>query len=219
MVLGMQVRERLNRVRDAIDRTCRSVDRNPSEVTLIAISKSASLDQIGQAYEAGQRHFGESRLQDAKHKIQTLPKDICWHFVGPLQSNKAAAIAESFQFLHSLCNERQLAALNSAGHPIEALIQVNIAQEIQKSGIFENRLDEYVQKVLECKCVRLRGLMTIGPVVADPEDMRPFFQRMKVLLKRVPQGNVLSMGMSNDFQVALQEGATHIRVGSAIFEA
>lgn len=190
-----------------------------SAVTLIAVTKTVSIADIRQAYEAGQRHFGESKLQEALPKIEALPKDITWHFIGKLQSNKVRQVAKHFQVIHTLESESQLRELNKIDHDIDCLIEVNIAEEPQKSGILPGSLDRFMQSVLECKHVRLKGLMTVGPAHPNAEDMRPYFTRLRKMSEKVGKDAWLSMGMSNDFEVAIQEGSTHIRVGSAIFGA
>ena len=168
------------------------------------------------AYEAGQRDFGESRLQEALPKIKALPKDVVWHFIGPLQSNKAKKVAENFQAIHTLYSIDQIREIDKGIRVIDGLIEVNIGLEPQKVGILPERLDEFHTILLHSNNVHFRGLMTIGPRVSDAELMRPFFKGLKRLADHL--GNCyLSMGMSGDFEVAIQEGASHIRVGSAIF--
>ncbi len=187
------------------------------DVTLIAVSKGIPVGAILEAYDAGQRDFGESRLQEALPKIEVLPQDITWHFIGKLQSNKARAVAQAFQVIHSLDSESQLRELSKIQHVVKVLIEVNIGEEPQKSGISPKSLDSFAQKVIECKQVQLKGLMTVGPANPNAELMRPYFTRMRELAGFIGKDAWLSMGMSNDFEVAIQEGATHVRVGSAIF--
>ncbi|RYG41979.1 YggS family pyridoxal phosphate-dependent enzyme, partial [bacterium] len=164
-------------------------------------------------YALGQRHFGESRLQEAEPKIARMPADCVWHFIGNLQSNKAKKIGELFDLVHTFDNERQMAALRT---PIEALIEVNVADEAQKGGISPENLPALLEKLVQYKNVQYRGLMTVGPALEDPTAMRPFFRRMRELRERFG-GECLSMGMSGDFETAIQEGSTHIRVGTALF--
>lgn len=213
----MGIRENLLRLEERIERAARAAGRRREDITLVAVTKTVSPERIREAYDLGIRHFGESRLQEALPKLEVLPKDIHWHFVGTLQSNKARRVAENFAVLHTLENERQLRAIAGAGTRPDALIEINIADEPQKSGLRAEDLDRFLESVLECNCVRLRGLMTVGPQVSCPEEMRPYFRKMANLLKKVPGGSWLSMGMSQDFEVAIQEGATHIRIGTALF--
>lgn len=203
-------------VRAAIADSCREAGRDPAEVTLIAVTKGVTVKRIEEAYSLGLRDFGESRLQDAAPKIDTLPRDIVWHFIGRLQSNKARRVAAMFDFIHTLESESQLEVIARQDRTVDAAIQVNVASEAQKAGISPSGLDEFVLACLNCSRVRLRGLMTIGPML-DPGEMRPYFRELREMLAKVPGGDVLSMGMSGDFVEAIQEGATHVRVGNAIF--
>lgn len=210
------MRERLRSIRERIDRACEAAGRDPATVTLVSVSKNHPADAIKQAYDLGLREFGESRLQEAVPKIEVLPGDITWHFVGHLQSNKAKRAGRYFDVIHTIESEDQLSELQKAGRQIQALVEVNIAEEPQKHGIFAYELDDIRNKVIHYSHVHLRGLMTIGPALDDPENMRPFFKSLRLLNERIG-GDWLSMGMSGDFEVAIQEGSTHIRVGTALF--
>ena len=190
--------------------------RDPASVTLIAVTKTVDAGAIRDAYDLGLRHFGENRLQEALQKRDALPTDVVWHFIGKLQSNKARKVAECFAAIHTLESASQLRELNKTQAQIDCLIEVNIADEPQKSGIPAKMLDVFVKSVAEYKGVRFRGLMTVGPAMQNAELMRPYFKRMRELRLSVG-GEWLSMGMSNDFDVAIQEGATHVRVGTALF--
>jgi len=207
----------LAKVRHEMSESCIRSGRKVEDITLIAVSKTFSVDHILAAYEAGQRNFGESRLQEAIPKIEALPKDIIWHFIGKLQSNKIKKAAENFNIFHSVDNPRQLVEFLKVQGPKDILIEVNIAEEVQKSGIFLYPLDEFIQSIVLCNTVRLRGLMTIGPNLQNAEAMRPYFRKMRELGDKIGDDCWLSMGMSGDYSVAIEEGATHIRVGSVIF--
>ncbi len=212
----MTLETRLNTVRERIARACETAGRDPAEVTLIAVTKTATVERIQEAYDLGQRVFGENRLQEALPKIAALPTDIEWHFIGRLQSNKAKAVAEAFQAIHTLEKESQLLEIAKVQKSVDGLIELNLGGEEQKAGIFEKGLDRTVSLVLQCENVRFRGLMTIGRMSADPEENRPLFRRMSELGREVG-AEWLSMGMSADLEVAIQEGSTHVRVGTAIF--
>ncbi|MCC7230838.1 MAG: YggS family pyridoxal phosphate-dependent enzyme [Fimbriimonadaceae bacterium] len=212
----MDIARNLAQTRAAIEAACASVERSPSEVTLIAVSKNIPLEAIKAAYDAGQRHFGESRLQEAQPKIQAMPPDAIWHFIGHLQSNKAKKVAGMFDAIHTLDSESQLKEIAKADRIVDGFIEVNIGDEPQKAGISAESLDEFKTLVLNYPQVRLSGLMTIGPEHEDPESARIYFRRLRELGQRLGVSN-LSMGMSLDFAVAIQEGATHVRIGSAIF--
>lgn len=209
------MRARLRAIRDRIERACESVGRDPASVTLIAVSKTHPADSINALYDLGHRVFGESRLQEAIPKIEGLPSDIEWHYIGKLQSNKAKRATEYFRAIHTIESESQLREL-AKGKPIDGLVEVNIGEEPQKSGIAPELLDDFLKIVLQYDQVKFRGLMAIGPAHPNAEAMRPYFQRMFRLNERV-QGEWLSIGMSQDFDVAIQEGATHVRVGTALF--
>jgi len=209
----------LDRLREIQARMCQaaeSVGRDPASVTLIAVSKTRSIPELQAAYDLGLRHFGESKVQEAIPKVEALPKDITWHFIGHLQSNKAKKCAEYFSVIHSLSSEGQLREIEKGARTVDGLIEINIAEESQKSGILPNDLDQFALSALQYKRTRIRGLMTIGPQVDNPENMRPWFRTLANLSANVGTG-WKSMGMSSDFEVAIQEGASHIRVGTALF--
>ncbi|HVT14444.1 MAG TPA: YggS family pyridoxal phosphate-dependent enzyme [Fimbriimonadaceae bacterium] len=210
------MKRRLASIRERMARACDSVGRDPDSVTLVAVSKTHPADAIREAYDLGLREFGESRVQEAIPKIESLPNDIVWHFVGHLQSNKAKKAGQYFDVIHTLDSADQLKELQKANRRIDALIEVNIAKEPQKHGIFAERLDDFRKEVIHYQQVHFRGLMTIGPALGEQEKMRPFFKSLRLLNERIG-GDWLSMGMSGDFEVAIQEGSTHIRVGTALF--
>lgn len=236
------VAEALSNVRRRIVAACDSVGRDPGDVVLVAVSKGVPVEGIRAAYDLGVRDFGESRVQELLAKSAILPADIRWHFVGKLQSNKVRKVIGLLAMLHSLETASQIEELTRLGQaqsdgsstlrpPLECLVEVNIAEEPQKSGVLPSGLDEYLETVLHCRSVRFRGLMTIGPQVGHPEDMRRYFAKLREIAERVGDrvdrlggtmstldGKLcLSMGMSGDFDVAIQEGATHVRVGTALF--
>lgn len=212
----MSVARNLSEINQRIAQACDDAGRDPRDVTLIAVSKTVAISQIQDAYDAGHRHFGESRLQEAQPKIDALPADIVWHFIGHLQSNKAKKVAQLFRAIHTLDSEAQLREIAKADRTILGFIEVNIANESQKAGISTDTLDEFAKCVLHYPQVHLTGLMTIGPAVEEPEQSRLYFRELRNLAARI-KVDKLSMGMSQDFAVAVQEGSTHIRVGSAIF--
>ncbi len=227
----MSLAENRKEIERRIEEACRSVGRDRAEVTLVAVTKGMTADRIREAYELGVRDFGESRLQEALPKIEAirdlspLPPStertirgggIRWHFVGKLQSNKARKAAELFDVLHTLESESQLRELSQQDRTLDALIEVNIAEEPQKSGVLPAELPGFLKTVLQCPRVRFRGLVAVGPNLGDPEAMRPYFRRLRVLNDQAG-GDWLSMGMSGDFHVAIQEGSSHVRVGTALY--
>lgn len=213
----MSIQQNLRLVQDRIARACDGCGRDPAEVTLIAVTKTVGVEHIQEAFDLGLRHFGESKLQEALPKIENLSNEICWHFIGKLQSNKVKKAAEYFRVIHSFESESQLREIDKGAFAVDGLIEVNIGLERQKSGILPGGLDNFAQSVLTSNRVRIRGLMTVGPAMRDAELLRPYYKQLRELLPVVPGGRWLSMGMSSDFEVAIQEGATHIRVGTALF--
>ena len=192
------------------------MSRDPASITLIAVSKTQPIDNVRKLYDIGHREFGESRLQELLPKAEALPKDIVWHYIGKLQSNKIRKAAEICSVLHTIDSESQIREFSKFSKRIDVLIEVNIANEEQKSGIFAKSLDVLHQSVIQSDQAKFRGLMTIGPIVREAEDSRPYFAELRRLNEHLG-GDWLSMGMSKDFGVAIQEGATHIRVGTSLF--
>lgn len=210
------VSENLDRLEARVQSACDSVGRKREEVTVVCVSKTVGIDAIAEAYEWGVRDFGESRLQELQTKVHHLPSDIRWHFLGKIQSNKVRKIVDLCQVVHSLEKESQWVEMGKQDRTIDCFLQLNLAKEQQKSGIFVEELDRTYKDVIKCLQVRLIGLMTIGPLTDDPEDVRLLFRELASIAKSRDL-KCLSMGMSGDFDVAIQEGSTHVRVGSAVF--
>ena len=214
----MGLKQNLDWLMDDLAKTAESAGRNPAEVKLVAVTKGRSIDEIRQCYDLGLRHFGESRLQDALPKVENLPDDIIWHYIGPLQSNKAKKVGESFTWGRSLDSLQSAKELHKAGRMIQCCVQVNLTGELQKSGICKEGLDEFIEKVLECSQVQVRGLMTISREEAEAEETRTVFRELRTLA--CARGlDVLSMGMSGDYRLAVLEGATFVRIGSLLFQS
>ncbi len=201
--------------------------RNPSEVQLILVTKNVSVERIKEAYDAGARDFGENRAQELLNKIPQLPSDICWHFIGHLQSNKAKSVAGKVSWLHSLdrwelAREIQKQA-QKKNVTMDTLLQVNTSGETTQSGVRPDEVRELFQKMISLDRLHPQGFMTIGPLTEDENKIRASFKKLKDLRDELqtefPQANLshLSMGMSSDFEIALEEGATMIRVGTAVF--
>jgi pyridoxal phosphate enzyme (YggS family) len=222
--------ERLEDVRKRITAAAIRSNRNPSHITLIAISKTHSADLVQSALELGVQDFGENRVQEAEQKIPKLDRKAArWHLVGHLQTNKARRAVELFDFIHSLDStslaqrlERLCAESNREELPV--LIQVDLAGEATKSGIEPSQLPELLETLKSCERLRLSGLMTLPPYFADPECVRPFFKTLRTLRDKLKleghfddRDGELSMGMTHDFEIAVEEGATMLRVGTAIF--
>lgn len=197
--------------------------RNPASVRVVAVSKGRSLEEIMQLYGQGVRDFGENRAQELAQKAPLAPDDIRWHFIGPLQSNKVRIVRPVASVLHSLDRvDLATAWMKGQGNPPPVLLEVNVATEPQKHGVAPGEVMATLERISGLD-VPVRGLMTIPPVVDRPEEARPFFALLRELrdlaATRWPLVSELSMGMSDDFEVAIAEGATLIRIGRAIFEA
>lgn len=214
----------LSRYRSVIDRVVEaavSVGRDPVDVTLIAVSKGQPTRSIAALYEAGHRDFGENRAQEMAEKASELPEDIRWHFVGSLQSNKVRLVRDRTHVLHSVDRPSLASAwVKGPGTPPEVLIQVNIGREDQKGGVLPEEVTDLAAHV-ETLGIAVIGLMAIPPLGESPEDSRPYFSALRQLrdenIARFPGMTALSMGMTDDFETGIHEGASFIRVGRAIF--
>ncbi len=217
------VAERLAAVLARVESAAARSGRSAGDVTLVAVSKGHGVAEIRAAYDAGQRHFGENRAAELAEKAPLLPDDIHWHFVGTLQRRKVPLVRPRTELLHSLDRFSLVSAwARGESDPPPVLIQVNVAAESQKHGV---RPDEVVAllRIAAESGVVCRGLMLIPPIPEAPERSRPWFQRLAALRAQIrpdhPAATELSMGMTDDFEVAVEEGATIIRVGRAIFGA
>ncbi|TAM84641.1 MAG: YggS family pyridoxal phosphate-dependent enzyme [Acidobacteria bacterium] len=225
----MSVAENIESLQDRIQRACQRSGRAVKDVRLIAVSKTKPAEAIRQAYGAGLREFGENRVQEAaakRHELEDL--DIIWHLIGHLQSNKTKQACRLFGWVHSVDSvhlaekiDREATAL---GRKMSILIEVHLGQEASKFGVEEDDLLRMAEKMATMPSLELRGLMTLPPLFDDPQDVRPFFRRLRELAERVDARKLpgvgmreLSMGMSHDFEIAIEEGATIVRVGTAIF--
>jgi PLP dependent protein len=224
------LRERFDKVRERIAAVAGRCDREPTEITLVAVSKTHPVVVVREALAAGATDLGENRVQEAETKILAIENQVArWHLIGHLQANKARRAVSLFDIVHTLDSaslahrlDRSCAEEGRAELPV--LIQVDLAGEATKSGLAATDLSDFVGVVNQCSRLRLQGLMTLPPYFEDPEQVRPFFRRLRELRDELQaaekfgehQGE-LSMGMSHDFEVAIEEGATIVRVGTAIF--
>ncbi|HVR34188.1 MAG TPA: YggS family pyridoxal phosphate-dependent enzyme [Acidimicrobiia bacterium] len=211
----------LQAVEHRIGEACVRAGRDRSDVTLVAVAKGQSVETIRALYDQGHRDFGENRAQELRDKVDELPADIRWHFVGPLQSNKVRVVRPAVFVLHSMDRESLAVAwLKGPGHPPPVYLQVNIGAEEQKSGVSRGDAPRFCGRLVSLG-IDVVGLMAIPPLAEDPEAARPHFSSLRELRDEiaVEHGSVvgLSMGMTDDFEVAISEGATSIRVGRAIF--
>lgn len=215
-----------NNILDACERS----GRNPEEVTLIAVSKTKPVEMLQEVYNEGIRDFGENYVQELADKIEIMPKDIRWHMIGHLQRNKVKYIVGKVACIHSVDSLRLAEVINERsiklGVVTKIMAEVNIAGEESKFGFTRDEVFDFAEKVSTMEGVKLVGLMTSAPYVNDPEENRQYFREMKSLSVDINEKNInniniteLSMGMTNDYIVAVEEGATHVRVGTAIFGA
>ncbi|HLL99887.1 MAG TPA: YggS family pyridoxal phosphate-dependent enzyme [Pyrinomonadaceae bacterium] len=217
--------ERLAKVRDKIAAAAQAAGRSADEITLIAVSKTHPAPVLREAIAAGAGVLGENKVQEAEEKISEIGREkAVWHLIGRLQSNKARKAARLFDAIHTL-DSIELAArlericIEENVSTLSVFVQVDLAGEATKAGIDENALPELIEYLRGASCERLKleGLMTLPPFFEDAEKVRPFFARLRELRDRFAPGGKLSMGMSHDFRAAIEEGATHVRVGTAIF--
>lgn len=225
----MSIEQRLAATRDRIAEAAARVGRDASSVRLIAVSKTFPIEAVRAAYDAGQRDFGENRVQEALQKMDGgTAADIRWHLVGHLQSNKARKAGERMDVIHSIDGvdllQRIDAAAAAVGRRPQVLVQVDLANEATKHGAGPEALTALFEAAARCQAAQAVGLMLLPPLADNPEDARPWFGRLRALRDRLLDAGVpppllkeLSMGMSHDFEVAIAEGATMVRVGTAIF--
>jgi pyridoxal phosphate enzyme (YggS family) len=221
-----EIAENLERVRAQIGEAAKKSGRQPEEIALIAISKTHDAERVRQAFEAGQTVFGESKVQEARAKIPELPSSLRWHFVGHLQKNKIRHALPMFEMIHSvdslaLAQDINRIAEEEGLHP-RVLLEVNVAGEGSKFGFQPNKLREEMESLLALNRLSIEGLMTIPPLAEKAEASRKYFvdlHQLRDALEKELKMNLphLSMGMTNDFPIAVEEGATLVRVGTAIF--
>jgi PLP dependent protein len=232
VIVLVPIAENISSLRNRINTSARRAHRNPEEIILMGVTKTVPPQQIREAYDAGLRIFGENRVQEFATKAEALRDlhDAVWHMIGHLQTNKAAKSAELFAHVDSVDSLRLAQKLNSAaaelGKKLPVLIEINIAGEAAKSGVAPDSaaLEELLKAAPELSSLDIHGLMTVPPYHDEPERSRPYFRRMRALFGQIASRRlqavrmeVLSMGMSHDFEIAIEEGATCVRVGTAIF--
>lgn len=223
----MGVQENIKQVRERIALACARSGRPPDEVGLVAVTKGVSPERIKEALAAGVGICGENRVQEMLAKQPHLPAGIKWHFIGHLQTNKVKYVIDRVHLIHSLDSWRLAREINRLAvreaKKVEVLVQVNVSGEKTKYGLAPGELNGFLRALEELPGLAVRGLMTIAPAVADPEEARPFFRRLRLLFEEVralfPGRGIdyLSMGMTNDYVVAVEEGANLVRIGTAIF--
>lgn len=228
MESSVSIAENLERVRERLARAARSMGRDPEQIELVAVTKEVDVPLIEEAIEAGVQIIGENRVQEAKSKYEGISRPARWHLVGHLQRNKVKTALEIFELIHSLDSYRLAQEISrraqQLGRVVEVLVQVNISGEYSKYGVSPQETVDFIRSISALEGLAVKGLMTIGPFLPDLEQVRPYFRLLRELRDQVEAAAIpgvemryLSMGMSHDFEVAVQEGANLVRIGSAIF--
>jgi len=220
-----EIKENLLRVMERIEKAARKVGRDPNEIKLVAVSKTVEEARIKEAIGAGVSILGENYIQEAQKKIEEIGRLVSWHFIGHLQSNKVKYAIRLFDMIHSLDSIPLAEELNrraeQANQAIKVMIEVNLSKEAAKFGADEERVLSLARRIQNLNHLFLEGLMTMPPYFDSPEMSRPYYIALRALKERMVKERIpmkdLSMGMSNDFEIAIEEGATYVRVGTAIF--
>lgn len=221
------ISENIKNIKERVDKSAKKSKRSKDDITIVAVSKTVDASSVVQAAKAGMKDFGENRVQEFLKKREEIGDDVNWHIIGPLQRNKVKFILDGVTLLHSLdrlslAQEIEKQCENKRTK-LNVLVQVNIAKEPTKSGVFEEDLEKFLESLSVLRNVRVKGLMAIPPYAFDPNGNRKYFARMRVLydtFKNFSDGfEYLSMGMSGDFEAAIIEGANIIRIGTAVFGA
>lgn len=222
--------ENLKQVEENIQKACQRAERKREEVTLVAVSKTKPVSMLSEAYNCGIRNFGENKVQEICEKRDLLPNDICWHMIGHLQRNKVKHIISDVSLIHSVDTYRLAEEINIQAKKISRivpiLIEVNISGESSKFGIVPDETLQLVQEIQKLDNLRIQGLMTVAPYTENAEENRLYFRKIRQLSVDIANENIdnvsmgiLSMGMTGDYMVAIEEGATIVRVGTGIFGA
>ncbi len=226
--MAEDIRERLARVREQIGRAAECAGRSAEDITLIAVSKTFDSTTVQKAVDAGASELGENRVQEALSKAGQVRGDVRWHLIGHLQSNKARQAVETFDVIHTVDSSELAGRLDriagEMGRRPSVLVQVDLAHEATKSGALESELPSIIETLDSSRHLELQGLMTLPPFFDSPDQTRPYFRRLREILEGLNRSRPferrlteLSMGMSHDFEVAIEQGATMVRIGTAIF--
>ena len=222
------LKENLTQVEENICNACEKACRDRKEVTLIAVSKTKPVEMLQEIYDLGIRDFGENKVQELTDKCEEMPADIKWHMIGHLQRNKVKYIVDKVALIHSVDSYRLAQEIDIQAHKkgvvVPILVEINIAEEDSKFGIHKDEVFKLVEEIASLTHLTVKGLMTIAPFVEDPEDNRKYFREIHQLSVDIKEKNIdnvsmeiLSMGMTGDYTVAIEEGATMVRVGTGIF--
>jgi len=222
----MKVKENFNKIMESIERACQRVDRDPSEVKILGVAKEQPVERIKEAYKCGIKLIGENKTQEAEaHQAELESLDISWHFIGKLQKNKINRILKNFDFIESVDGVKSLEHIHKrVSDGIEVFIEINIGDEKNKSGFTIDGLMKALNYISQLDRVKITGLMALPPYSDDPEEVRPYFKKVRELKDELNDMNLsnfdikhLSMGMSSDYEAAIEEGATIVRLGTALF--
>lgn len=222
------VKDNLETINKKIKEAALKVNRDPQEIKLVAVTKTATLEQIKEAINEGVKIIGENKVQEAKGKYQVLTTEVKWHLIGHLQTNKVKYAVEIFDLIHSVDSIKLAKEIDKRSvqfkKTIDVLIEVNISGEETKYGYNPEKVEAFLKEISEFSGIRVRGLMTIAPISKNKEEVRPYFRRLRELSERIRDKNIknikidyLSMGMTDDFEIAIEEGANMVRIGRGIF--
>ena len=222
------VKDNLETINKKIKEAALKVNRDPQEIKLVAVTKTATLEQIKEAINEGVKIIGENKVQEAKKKYQVLTTEVKWHLIGHLQTNKVKYAVEIFDLIHSVDSIKLAKEIDKRSVQfkkiIDVLIEVNISGEETKYGYNPEKVEAFLKEISEFSGIRVRGLMTIAPISKNKEEVRPYFRRLRELSERIRDKNIknikmdyLSMGMTDDFEIAIEEGANMVRIGRGIF--
>lgn len=222
------VKDNLETINKKIKEAALKVNRDPQEIKLVAVTKTATLEQIKEAINEGVKIIGENKVQEAKKKYQVLTTEVKWHLIGHLQTNKVKYAVEIFDLIHSVDSIKLAKEIDNRSvqfkKTIDVLIEVNISGEETKYGYNPEKVEAFLKEISEFSAIRVRGLMTIAPISKNKEEVRPYFRRLRELSERIRDKNIknikmdyLSMGMTDDFEIAIEEGANMVRIGRGIF--
>ena len=222
------IKNNLEIINEKIKKATLKTNRNPEEIKLVAVTKTATIEQIKEAISVGVKIIGENKVQEAKEKYQILSTDIEWHLVGHLQTNKVKYAIEIFDLIHSVDSIKLAKEIDKRslqfGMITNVLVEVNVSGEETKYGIKPEEVEPFLEEISEFSRIKVRGLMTIAPIVEDKEEVRPYFRKLRKLFEKIKIENMknirmdyLSMGMTEDFEAAIEEGANMVRIGRGIF--
>ncbi len=222
------IKNNLEIINEKIKKAALKTNRNPEEIKLVAVTKTATIEQIKEAISVGVKIIGENKVQEAKEKYQILSTDIEWHLVGHLQTNKVKYAIEIFDLIHSVDSIKLAKEIDRRslqfGMITNVLVEVNVSGEETKYGIKPEEVEPFLEEISEFSRIKVRGLMTIAPIVEDKEEVRPYFRKLRKLFEKIKIENMknirmdyLSMGMTEDFETAIEEGANMVRIGRGIF--